>query len=104
MLNGEDLSVDDDLEKESDDDGLMKVHVADEEQVRIPIIELLKDRGVNGLMMKNGYDKLLKNENRDGELMTENDDDELLNVYCKLTATYSIYINLITELFDLDFF
>jgi hypothetical protein len=42
---------------------------------------LLNDSGVYGLMMKNGYDDLLKNENRDEEPMTENDNDELLIVY-----------------------
>jgi len=72
-----------------------------------PIIELLNDSGVNGLMMKNGYDDLLKNENRDEEPMTENDNDELLIVYCKLAASTAVFISismmLITELSDLDF-
>ena len=83
----------------------MKEHVADEERVHLSLSCL---RIVfNGLMMKNGYDDLLKNENRDEEPMTENDNDELLIMYCKLAASTAVFISismmLITELSDLDF-
>jgi len=59
----------------------MKEHVTDEERVYLSLSCLMIV--FNGLLMKNGYDELLKNENRDEEPMTENDNDELLIVYCK---------------------